>query len=152
VYKTPQASRADRPPLLTPDDLRPLLSVDAIPSTNLVEMSATGGKPDLLAVIVNEWLAAYEALRQQEITDQVGERLQQLDEQAVSLEDKIRQKRLALDAFRERHDIVTLERDNNQALNRLKTLQDSLAKAEEESIQARAQLRPCRRRSPMARR
>jgi succinoglycan biosynthesis transport protein ExoP len=66
--------------------------------------------------------------------------LQQLDEQALSLEDKIRQKRLALDAFRERHDIVTLERDSNQALNRLKTLQESLAKAEEESIQARAQL------------
>lgn len=140
VHETPQASDLLEPPLLTPDDLRPLLSVDPIPSTNLVEMSATGGKPDLLAAIVNEWLAAYEALRQREISDQVGERLQQLDEQAVSLEDKIQQKRLALDGFRERHDIVTLERDSNQALNRLRTLQDSLAKAEEESIQARAQL------------
>ncbi len=140
VHETPQASDLLEPPLLTPDDLRPLLSVDPIPSTNLVEMSATGGKPDLLAAIVNEWLAAYEGLRQREISDQVGERLQQLDEQAISLEDKIQQKRLALDGFRERHDIVTLERDNNQALNRLRTLQDSLAKAEEESIQARAQL------------
>lgn len=140
VHATPQASELLEPPLLTPDDLRPLLSVDPIPSTNLVEMSATGGKPELLATVVNEWLAAYEALRQREISDQVGERLDQLDEQAVSLEDKIQQKRIALDGFRERHDIVTLERDSNQALNRLRTLQESLAKAEEESIQARAQL------------
>lgn len=144
VQETQQAVDLLDPPLLTPDDLRPLLSVDPIPSTNLIETSATGGKPELLATIVNEWLSAYEALRQREISEQVGDRLQQFDEQALSLEKKILQKRSALEAFRQRHDIVTLERDSNQALKRLQTLQDSLAKAEETSIQARAQLEALR--------
>ncbi|MGB5834679.1 MAG: hypothetical protein WBG92_22195 [Thiohalocapsa sp.] len=141
VHETPLDSVLVEPQLLTPDDLRPLLSVDSIPSTNLVEMSAIGANPDLLAAIVNHWLNAYEALRQKEISDQVGGRLQQLDEQASGLEDKIQQKRFALDAFRETHDIVTLERDGNQALSRLQALQTSLAEAEKEAIQARAQLR-----------
>jgi len=103
-----------------------------------VEMSATGGKPALLAALVNEWLAAYETLRQREVQSQVGDRLVNLQTEAKSLDDKIRQKRAALEQFRADHDIVTLERDSNQALNRLNTIQQSLAKAEEESITARA--------------
>ena len=138
VKGTDAAPQLADPPLLTPDDLRPLLSVDAVPSTNLVEMSATGGKPALLAALVNEWLAAYETLRQREVQSQVGDRLVNLQTEAKSLDDKIRQKRAALEQFRADHDIVTLERDSNQALNRLNTIQQSLAKAEEESITARA--------------
>ncbi|MGD2020009.1 MAG: hypothetical protein PVJ47_03075, partial [Thiohalocapsa sp.] len=56
----------------TPDDLRPLLSVDPVPGTNLVELSAEGGQPVLLADIVNAWLEAYEALRQAEIEARLG--------------------------------------------------------------------------------
>ena len=129
------------PPVLTPDDLRPLLAVDPIPNTNLVEMSATGGKPRLLAALVNDWLAAYEALRQQEIERQIGDRLTKLDEQAQHLELKLSDKRALLETFRQRHDIVTLERDNNQALSRLNTLQASLADAEDELIKTKAELK-----------
>jgi uncharacterized protein involved in exopolysaccharide biosynthesis len=131
-----QASGGEPP--ATPDDLRPWLTVDAVPGTNLVELSAEGGQPLLLSDIVNGWLDAYEGLRQAEIEARVGSRLDKLAEQDDSLEAQIAAKRAALTAFRERHDIVTLERDSNRALSRLNTLQASLAEAEEAQIKARA--------------
>jgi uncharacterized protein involved in exopolysaccharide biosynthesis len=127
-------------PPATPDDLRPMLAVDAVPGTNLVELSAEGGQPLLLAELVNGWLDAYEGLRQREIEARVGTQLEQLSAQGDSLESKIAAKRAALTRFRERHDIVTLERDSNRALKRLDTLQASLADAEDAEIKARARL------------
>jgi uncharacterized protein involved in exopolysaccharide biosynthesis len=131
-----EAAGGDPPP--TPDDLRPWLEVDAVPGTNLVELRAEGGQPVLLADVVNAWLEAYEGLRQAEIESRVGNRLEKLAEQAESLEAQISAKRAALTAFRERHDIVTLERDSNRALKRLNSLQTSLADAEDAQIKARA--------------
>ncbi len=127
-----------RPP--TPDDLRPMLRVDAVPGTNLVELSAEGGQPLLLADLVNAWLDAYEGLRQTEIEARVGTQLAKLGDEADALELKIADKRAALKLFRERHDIVTLERDSNRALKRLNTLQASLADAEDAQIKARARV------------
>jgi uncharacterized protein involved in exopolysaccharide biosynthesis len=132
------AAGGDPPP--TPDDLRPMLAVDTVPGTNLVELSAEGGEPLLLAELVNAWLDAYEGLRQREIEARVGTQLDQLSAQGDSLETKIAAKRAALTRFRERHDIVTLERDSNRALKRLDTLQTSLADAEDAEIKARARL------------
>ncbi|MCG6943011.1 MAG: hypothetical protein LJE69_17400 [Thiohalocapsa sp.] len=129
----------DNPPP-TPDDLRPMLAVDPVPGTNLVELSAEGGPPLLLAGLVNAWLDAYEALRQREIEARVGTELTKLAEQGDALEATIAAKRAALTRFRERHDIVTLERDSNRALQRLNSLQASLADAEDAQIKAKAQL------------
>jgi hypothetical protein len=117
-----------------------MLAVDAVTGTNLVELSAEGGQPLLLAELVNGWLDAYETLRQQEIEARVGTQLVKLAEEGDSLEAKIAARRAALTRFREQHDIVTLERDSNRALNRLNTLQASLADAEDARIKAKAEL------------
>ena len=133
-----KAAGEDPPP--TPDDLRPMLAVEAVPGTNLVELSAEGGRPLLLGELVTAWLDAYEALRQREIEARVGTDLTKLAQQGDALEAKIAAKRSALQGFRDQHDIVTLERDNNQALKRLSTLQESLADAEDAQIKAKAKL------------
>lgn len=124
---------------LTADDLLTMLAVDAVPQTNLVELSARGGDPALLARIVNDWLAAYEILREREIEAQVGDRLDKLGDRARRLEARIQSKRGALDAFRERFDIVTLGRDSNEALARLNALQETLSDAEAAVATARAE-------------
>jgi len=129
---------------LTADDLLAILAVEPVPATNLVEVRAEGDAPTLLAAIVNHWLMAYQALREREVEVQVGDRLEKLDERAAALEADIQAKRDAIDAFRERFDIVTLKRDSNEAVNRLETLQQSLAKAEDESVTARAELEALR--------
>lgn len=132
------AHAAAQPPL-SADDLLRLLAVEPLPETNLVELRATGGDPQLLATLVNEWHAAYTMLRAGEMARQVGDRLTRLDERNAHLAETIRAKREALAAFRERFDIVTLERDNNGAMRRLDDLQTALAKAEDDAIAARAQ-------------
>lgn len=124
---------------LTPDDLLTMLAVDPVPETNLVELSATGGEPALLARLVNAWLGAYETLRAREIESQVGDRLAKLDARAQRLEARIQAKRDALDAFRERFDIVTLGRDSNEAMERLSALQKRLDDAETAAAEARAE-------------
>ncbi|MBK5929984.1 hypothetical protein CCR82_05450 [Halochromatium salexigens] len=125
---------------LTPDDLLSMLEVSLVPQTNLVKLSATGAEPSLLANLVDEWLAAYQALREREIETQVGDRLEKLDERARLLEERIQAKRKILDEFRARFDIVTLERDSNEALKRLGLLQEALGKAEDASMRAQARL------------
>jgi uncharacterized protein involved in exopolysaccharide biosynthesis len=124
---------------LTADDLLTMLAVEAVPQTNLVELSARGGDPALLARIVNEWLAAYEILREREIEAQVGDRLDKLGDRARRLEARIQSKRSELDAFRERFDIVTLGRDSNEAMARLEALQEKLSTAEAAVAAARAE-------------
>ncbi|MEJ2327229.1 MAG: hypothetical protein P8Y25_10600, partial [Chromatiaceae bacterium] len=52
----------------------------------------------------------------------------------------IERKRDAVDRFREEHDIVTLERDGNVALARLKALTDNLNKARDDVVKYKAQL------------
>ncbi|NBC49402.1 MAG: hypothetical protein GVY22_15800 [Gammaproteobacteria bacterium] len=139
---TPTDASVDSAPSveeLTADDLLTMLAVDPVPQTNLVELSARGGDPALLARIVNEWLAAYEILREREIEAQVGDRLEKLEDRARRLEDRIKAKRDALDAFRERFDIVTLGRDSNEAVERLSSLQEQLSQAEEAVAAARAE-------------
>ncbi|MFP4602693.1 MAG: GumC family protein [Halochromatium sp.] len=125
---------------LTPDDLLSMLEVSLVPQTNLVELSATGAEPALLATLVNQWLAAYRALREREIATQVGDRLDKLDERARLLAERTRAKRAMLDDFRTRFDIVTLERDSNDALKRLDLLQEALGEAEGAARTARERL------------
>jgi uncharacterized protein involved in exopolysaccharide biosynthesis len=125
---------------LTVDDLSAMLEVFLVPQTNLVELSATGTEPALLAELIDHWLAAYQALRAREIETQLGDRLEQLDDRARLLEARIQAKRKRLDEFRSRFDIVTLGRDSNDALKRLKRLQEALGEAEDASMTARAHL------------
>ena len=125
---------------LAADDLLSMLEVYLVPQTNLVELSATGAEPVLLATLVNQWLDAYQALREREIGTQVGDRLDKLDERARLLAERIQAKRAMLDDFRARFDIVTLERDNNEALKRLDLLQEALGEAEDAARTARERL------------
>lgn len=125
---------------LTADDLLSILEVSLVPQTNLVELSATGAEPSLLAHLVNHWLAAYQALREREIETQLGDRLEKLDERARLLEERIQATRKMLDEFRARFDIVTLGRDSNDALKRLNRLQEALGDAEDALMTARAHL------------
>lgn len=121
---------------LDPDGLRTLLSVRPTPDTNLVELDATGGDPELLARLVNAWTEAYLALRQRQVATDVDESLTRLQEEYDRLDASKREKAEALDAYRERHEIATMERDGNSALARLNALTESLNKARAEALEA----------------
>ena len=115
-----------------------------IPGTDVVELSAIGGSPQLITRIVNTLIEAY---HEQSLTahDSASQ------EASINLRDEIERlnrtivdKRAQLTAFRERSGVVSSERAENEALARMKGLSESLTKANEETAKAEAKLRTLR--------
>ena len=119
-------------------DLRDMLKVVPLNGTNMVQLQAHGSDRHLLPVMVNDWidvyLAAYKrAQRQDSSATATG-----LQEQLTALQKRIAAKRTQLDAFRQQYDIVSIKRDENRALARLKGLNNSLDKANSDLAEAKA--------------
>ncbi len=121
--------------------LRDMLSVIPLPETNLLELRAEGKRPDLLQRIVNHWAKSYEGLRAAEIAAVAQRTTAELEDEQARLARKIEDARTELQGLREKYDIVSLEREENRTLSTLKGLNDSLNKAREELIGARARLK-----------
>ncbi len=120
------------------DSLRAMLSAIPVPETNLLELRAQGADPQQLQHAVNSWAATYETFRAEEIEAATGRTTAELEEEQASLQAKIDAARRDLLAFREAHDIVSLERDENHNLARLKGLNESLNKARDRLVEANA--------------
>lgn len=120
------------------DRLRGMLAVVAVPGTNLLELSAQGDDPALLQRVVNAWADTYQAARLEEIEGASRRTSTELEDEQRQLQARIEAARAELLAFREAHDIVSLERDENRTLSGLKGLNSSLNKARERLVEARA--------------
>ncbi|SFU44078.1 Uncharacterized protein involved in exopolysaccharide biosynthesis [Nitrosomonas eutropha] len=125
---------------LTPATIRDMLDVRPITDTNLVEMVAEGDDPALLPHLINTWIDVYLDARAEEVARSKGSTIQMMQEELAALTAKIEQKRLELEQFRKHNEIITTERQDNEALARLKGLTDSLNKASEEEVKAKARL------------
>ena len=128
---------------LTIPEIRQLLSVQAVPDTNLVELAATGSQQEILVPLINSWIDVYLDRRAEEIRQTTGLTLETLREENTGLEDKILIKRSELEHFRKINDITSLGRENifeNQSLARFKGLNKSLSDISEEVIKTKARL------------
>lgn len=128
---------------LTIPEVRRLLSVQAVPETNLVELAATGYQPEIFVPLINTWIDVYLERRAEEIRQTTGLTLDALREELTGLEDKILIKRSELEHFRKINNITSLGRENifeNQSLARFKGLNQSLSLASEEAIKTKARL------------
>lgn len=125
---------------LTPSDIRIMLDVRPVADTNLVEMLAEGSDAALLPLLINTWIDVYLDARAEEIARSKGSTMEMIQEELATLTDKIEQKRLELEHFRKYNDIVSIERADNEALARLKGLNDSLNTASEAEVKAKARL------------
>ncbi|MFO7642384.1 MAG: hypothetical protein R6X17_14320 [Candidatus Competibacteraceae bacterium] len=120
--------------------LREMLEVLPVPGTHLVELRAEGGEPAILQRAVNHWAEAYVALYAARIAEITERTTAELAAEQAHLGARAAEMRDALAAFRERYDIVSLEREENQALARLQGLNASLNQARERATDARARL------------
>ena len=128
---------------LTTSEIRHLLSVQAVPETNLVEVAATGYQPEIFVPLINTWIDVYLERRAEEIRQTSGLTQETLREELTGLEDKILIKRSELEHFRKINNITSLGRENifeNQSLARFKGLNKSHSIASEEAIKAKARL------------
>jgi uncharacterized protein involved in exopolysaccharide biosynthesis len=125
---------------LNPDAVRQMLDVRAVAETNLVEMAAEGPDPKMLPALINTWIDVYLDARAREVSRLLGDTTQILHSELDSLSEKITIKRAELERFRRHNDIASIEREENEALARLKGLNESLNAASEEEVKAKARL------------
>ncbi len=128
---------------LTVSDIRNRLKVQAVPETNLVELSAMGHYPKIIMNLVNIWIDVYLEKRAQDIRQTTGATLSALREELAGLEQQIAIKRTELEQFRSRNNITSLDRKNvfeNQSLARFKALNKSFNQMTEDKIKAKAHL------------
>ena len=125
---------------LTAADIQQLLTVVPIDETNLVEIRAEGTDPELLALLVNTWTAVYQDARVDDIKKLTGNTTHIIEGELSALAEKVNAKRAELEKFRKSYDISSTGRDENEPLARLNGLNDSLNKASEEEIKAKAAL------------
>lgn len=125
---------------LTIPDIQNLLQVEPIPETNLVEILAEDTDPKFLPVLINTWIDVYLDARAAEVKELTGNTARILESEVDDLGNKVEAARESLEIFRKTHDISSIEREENEELARLKGLNESLNKASEEEVKARANL------------
>ncbi len=133
------AERADSPRLALAD-LHKLLSVDMVAETNLVELKAQGPQANILAPLVNAWIDAYQALREQTVQAAEKGSHAALEEESRQLDQKVETKREALERFRNTHDIQSKMDSENTPMVRLKGVNEAINKAIDEQAKAKAKL------------
>lgn len=121
-------------------ELGQLLRVEPLLDTNLVEMSAQGEDGALLPRLVDAWIDVYLAARAEEVERSKQQTLQVVQEELGGLAAKLEKARAALDEYRQEHEIISAERQENEVLARLDGLNKALNNAIEEEAKTRAYL------------
>ena len=117
------------------------LALSAAGGTDVVELAATGADPELVAALVNEVIAAYTEQLDQAYKDTSSESLAQVNDEAAKLAASVAAKRRVVEDFRIRHNVVSLEREENEVLARVRGLGTSLNNANEKLAIAEGKLR-----------
>ncbi|HEX7270759.1 MAG TPA: hypothetical protein VF420_01275 [Casimicrobiaceae bacterium] len=117
--------------------------LEAVPvsGTNVVELIATGERAELLAPLLNAVVEAYGDRLVQAHSSASGESLAQADDELARLELRVAAKRREVEAFRIRNNIVSLERDENEVLARVRNLGTSLSAANDKVATAEGRVR-----------
>ena len=125
---------------IDPGNIRQMLEVRPVAETNLIEMVAEGSDPEKLPVLINTWIDVYLDARTEEVSRLLGDTTEIIQRELDGLAKKIQSKRIELDRFRQEHDIASIEREENDALARLKGLNESLNEAKSDEVKAKARL------------
>ena len=117
--------------------------LEAIPitSTNVVELVATGERPELLAPLLNTIIAVYQERLADSYRTSIGESMAQADDEVKRLEATVAAKRRGVESFRTSNEIISTQRDENEVLARVRNLSTSLSAANDKVAAAEGKLR-----------
>ena len=121
--------------------LQSMIAVSPVAGTQVVALTATGPRPQVLAPALNGLLEIYQAQLAERYRGSSDEALARAKEEVARVDAAVADKRAAMAAFQARHGIVSLERDENMTLSQTKGLGASLAAAEDKAVAAEASLR-----------
>ncbi|MCK0510686.1 GumC family protein [Aromatoleum buckelii] len=126
------------------EDYRQMLDAAPVEGTDVVELAASGRPAEALAPLVNALIETYRSELAERYRQDSGSRATRAQDEAAKLEERVAEKRRALDDYRRDHDIVSLERDENRVLSQVKGVGQSLNAANDRLVAAEAKLRSLR--------
>jgi uncharacterized protein involved in exopolysaccharide biosynthesis len=121
--------------------LQQQIRIEPVSGTQVVELVATGGEAALLAPALNAVVEAYREHVAATYRSTSSSALADAEDEARRLDATVADKLAVVEAFRERHNIVSIEREENQVLARVKGLAASLNTANEAAATAEGKLR-----------
>jgi uncharacterized protein involved in exopolysaccharide biosynthesis len=122
-------------------NLQSRLEAVAVPNTNVVELVATGPRPEILAPVLTTIVDVYRQHLADAFRVSSAEATAKVEEEVRKLKEDLTTKRRDVEAFRQRHNIVSLEREENQILAQTRTLSSALGNANESVAKADGKLR-----------
>jgi succinoglycan biosynthesis transport protein ExoP len=125
---------------LTAEQLSQMLSTFAQTTSRTINLLAIGKEPKVLEPVLTTWLETYLGQLSAENDVNKGEDLSLIAEKLESIEIKISQQRDELMAFSEANNIISLERDENRILNKIKSLGTAIDGADAKQAEAKASL------------
>ncbi len=120
--------------------LKNMVRVTPVENSTIIKMQAEGPEKDVLPIIVNTWLDLYLEKNTQMQTSKSDAASESLQRQILELDNKLTEKQSELNTFRDKYDIVSLQRDENKILAKLKGMNTALNNATEKKITAEANL------------
>jgi len=132
-------SRTD--PVMT---LQKMITMSPVQGTQVVQLWATGEKPELLPFVLNELVAIYQTQLSARFVDSSTESLDQARQEVEKYRSAILKKRGEMETFRIQHGIVSQARDENELTARAKGLNTAVTAAEEKAIAAQTRLKSLR--------
>ncbi len=121
--------------------LHSMIAVEPVPGSTVIQMSATGAPPALLAAALNELIAVYRERLLATYTTTADRRLEQTRDELARLDQQAAQRRGQLERFRGSSGIQSTERDENETVARSRGLATALNNAVEKQATAEARLR-----------
>ncbi len=126
------------------DALQRAIDVRPVPGTTIVEVRAVGPRPAPLPTAINTLFELYRQHLDGRYQERSGGDHVKAREEADALAAKAAQQRIAINAFRQRHAIVSGERDENEVLARFKGQSTAFNAANDKRVAADARLQALR--------
>jgi succinoglycan biosynthesis transport protein ExoP len=121
-------------------ELTDILSITSNLTSNVLILEAKGSEPEILSLIIETWISNYLANLKGESSSQNKDELNVIQQQLSVLQDKINSQRETIQDFAQLNQIISVERDENQILSKMKGLNLSLEAAENQKTEALAKL------------
>ncbi len=126
------------------DALQRSLAVRPVPGTTIVEVQAVGPRPAPLPTAINTLFELYRRQLDERYQERSGDDHVKARDEADAFAAKVAQQRAALNAFRQRHAIVSGERDENELVSRFKGQSAAYNAANDKRVAADARLQALR--------
>ncbi|HTP97215.1 MAG TPA: tyrosine-type recombinase/integrase [Burkholderiales bacterium] len=134
--KAPAAAAA----LPSAQALAAMLSVGPVARANVLELTAQSQQRELIKPVLDTWLAVYLQHNTETQREMTSNALADARDDVRDLEAKVAAKRRQLDLFRQKYNITSLEREENQSMAQLKGLNTAYNEARARELKAESQL------------